>query len=73
MAESAVKSVAEWLGKLVVKEVKYLHGDVLEAVSAFSAEKTPGQDEFTSKFFTASWGIVGKDISEAVLGFFHDC
>ncbi|GAB2273985.1 hypothetical protein Dimus_008754 [Dionaea muscipula] len=47
--------------------------DVLEAVSAISAEKTPGQDGFTSKFFTASWGIVGRDISEAVLGFFHDC
>ncbi|GAB2271839.1 hypothetical protein Dimus_038936 [Dionaea muscipula] len=45
--------------------------DVMVALKSIHEDKAPGQDGYTSRFFRSSWGIVGKDVSEDVLNFFH--
>lgn len=56
-AERLVKPVSE-------KEIK-------EAMYDIDDSKAPGPDGFTSKFFKASWSIVGKDVCFTVQEFFN--
>uniref|UniRef100_A0A803N4X5 RNA-directed DNA polymerase, eukaryota, reverse transcriptase zinc-binding domain protein n=1 Tax=Chenopodium quinoa TaxID=63459 RepID=A0A803N4X5_CHEQI len=44
--------------------------DVKEALWNIDDDKAPGPDGFSSKFFKASWAIVGEDITKGVLDFF---
>ena len=34
------------------------------------SNKAPGPDEYTTEFFKASWGVIGKDLTTAVQSFF---
>lgn len=42
--------------------------EVEQALSQIQALKSPGADGFSAGFFQNSWGIVGNDVSSAVLG-----
>ncbi|KAJ9536728.1 hypothetical protein OSB04_un000113 [Centaurea solstitialis] len=41
------------------------------AMFGIGNDKAPGSDGFSSKFFKATWGIVGSDISVAIHNFFY--
>ena len=38
---------------------------------SIGSDKAPGPDGFSSCFFKAAWSIVGADVRDAVLHFFH--
>lgn len=40
--------------------------DVEEAVKSLAPHKAPGPDAFPATFFSAYWGIVGKDVKKVV-------
>lgn len=44
--------------------------EVKKAFFDIDDQKAPGPDGYSSKFFNATWGIVGEDITCAVLDFF---
>ncbi|XP_062099812.1 uncharacterized protein LOC133805659 [Humulus lupulus] len=46
--------------------------DVKKAMFSIHSSKSPGLDGFGSGFFKGLWGIIGDEISHAVLGFFQD-
>nr|GEV88089.1 hypothetical protein [Tanacetum cinerariifolium] len=47
--------------------------EVNAALFDINYQKASGLDEFTSRFFKASWGVVGKDVCSAVKEFFTSC
>ncbi|GKB81287.1 RNA-directed DNA polymerase, eukaryota, reverse transcriptase zinc-binding domain protein [Tanacetum coccineum] len=44
--------------------------DIKSVIFYIEDSKAPGPDTFTSKFFKASWGIIGGDVCKAVKEFF---
>lgn len=46
----------------------FVVAEVEQALSQIQALKSPGPDGFFAGFFQNSWGIVGNDVSSAVLG-----
>ncbi|GAB2279563.1 hypothetical protein Dimus_039359 [Dionaea muscipula] len=51
---------------------KFNAADIRHALGAIQEEKTPGMDGYTSLFFKRPWGIIGEDVTEAILGFFYN-
>ncbi|KAJ9544285.1 hypothetical protein OSB04_023992 [Centaurea solstitialis] len=45
--------------------------DIKSALFGIGNDKAPGSDGFTSKFFKASWEIIGTDVLVAVHNFFY--
>ncbi|KAJ9566332.1 LOW QUALITY PROTEIN: hypothetical protein OSB04_002298 [Centaurea solstitialis] len=48
-----------------------LDSEIRKAMFSIGNDKAPGSDGFTSKFFKASWDIVGNDVSVAIHNFFY--
>ncbi|XP_022008470.1 uncharacterized protein LOC110907832 [Helianthus annuus] len=44
--------------------------EVKDAMFQINDEKAPGPDGYSAKFFKEAWGIVGNDVTNAVLDFF---
>ncbi|KAJ9557121.1 hypothetical protein OSB04_011735 [Centaurea solstitialis] len=45
--------------------------DIRDAMFQIGTDKAPGSDGFTSQFFRAAWGIVGRDVTVAIHNFFY--
>ncbi|KAJ9536466.1 hypothetical protein OSB04_un000347 [Centaurea solstitialis] len=45
--------------------------EIRDAMFGIGNDKAPGSDGFSSKFFKASWDIVGKDVLLAIHNFFY--
>ncbi|KAJ9564993.1 hypothetical protein OSB04_000959 [Centaurea solstitialis] len=45
--------------------------EIKNAIFSIGNDKAPGSDGFSSKFFKASWEVVGKDVMVAVHNFFY--
>ncbi|KAJ9536667.1 LOW QUALITY PROTEIN: hypothetical protein OSB04_un000140 [Centaurea solstitialis] len=45
--------------------------DIRDAMFQIGIDKAPGSDGFTSQFFKAAWGIVGRDVTVAIHNFFY--
>ncbi|KAJ9536704.1 hypothetical protein OSB04_un000089 [Centaurea solstitialis] len=45
--------------------------DIRDAMFQIGIDKAPGSDGFTSQFFRAAWGIVGRDVTVAIHNFFY--
>ena len=45
--------------------------EIKAAMFSIGSDKAPGPDGFSSCFFKAAWSIVGADVRDAVLHFFH--
>ncbi|CAL1357332.1 unnamed protein product [Linum trigynum] len=45
--------------------------EVRAALFSMNGDKSPGPDGFTAGFFQHNWGILGKDLTDAVLDFFR--
>ncbi|XP_075095833.1 uncharacterized protein LOC142173857 [Nicotiana tabacum] len=46
--------------------------DVKDALFSIDKNKSPGPDGYGSEFFEASWGIIGAEITKAMLKFFNN-
>nr|XP_027082465.1 uncharacterized protein LOC113704792 [Coffea arabica] len=46
--------------------------EIKEVVLAMDGESAAGPDEFTGRFLTFAWNIVGHDVFEAIVSFFCD-
>ena len=44
--------------------------EIKEVVFSMATENAPGPDGFSTKFYTACWDVVGKDVISAVKAFF---
>lgn len=49
---------------------KFTHEDIKEAFFSLPRNKTGGPDGYSAEFFIATWGLIGSEISEAILEFF---
>ncbi|KAH0743029.1 hypothetical protein KY290_031022 [Solanum tuberosum] len=49
----------------------YTEKEVKQAMFSIDKNKSPGPDGYGSDFFQAAWGIIGKDVTKAILEFFH--
>lgn len=47
--------------------------DVTKVILSVPNDEAPGIDGFNNFFYKQSWGIVGKDVTDAVLDFFPKC
>lgn len=52
-------------------EKQFTAQDIKEAFFSLSKNKTGGPDGYSSEFFTASWSVVGPEVTEAILEFFR--
>ncbi|XP_022026078.1 uncharacterized protein LOC110926659 [Helianthus annuus] len=46
--------------------------EIKEAMFDIEDLRAPGPDGYSSKFFKASWNVVGPDVCKAIKGFFHN-
>lgn len=46
--------------------------EIRKAMFAIPNNKAPGLDGYNSQFFKSTWDIVGDEVSEAILDFFHN-
>ncbi|KAL0333100.1 UNVERIFIED_CONTAM: hypothetical protein Scaly_2211500 [Sesamum calycinum] len=47
------------------------HDEIKTTVFDIAKDKAPGPDGYSSRFFNATWPIVGQDMIKAIMEFFH--
>ena len=45
--------------------------EIRESMFSISGDKSPGPDGYTAHFFRCAWSIVGSDVVQAVMDYFH--
>ena len=56
---------------MVVLNKTVSHEEIKEAIFSIDDSKAPGPDGFSSRFFKATWNIIGSDVCAAVSSFFE--
>ncbi|KAL2237719.1 UNVERIFIED_CONTAM: hypothetical protein Sindi_0963600 [Sesamum indicum] len=46
--------------------------EVKEAFFDIEEDKAPGPDGFSAGFYKAAWSIIGREVTKAILEFFHN-
>ncbi|XP_024006491.1 uncharacterized protein LOC112083001 [Eutrema salsugineum] len=66
--EGFTSSVSDTVNSSLTKD--FSDKEIFDAVCSIGADKGPGPDGFTARFYQECWDIVGKDVSKEVHRFF---
>ncbi|KAL2232734.1 UNVERIFIED_CONTAM: hypothetical protein Sindi_1453400 [Sesamum indicum] len=67
----AMHVLTEEEGDMLVTQVT--RDDVKEAFFDIEEDKAPGPDGFSAGFYKTAWPIIGREVTNAILEFFHHC